>query len=224
MPHQRALEAHGVLKAREAEGAEAPCALLMASMVVMTPALLVAGILSIHLMTRGSDSRRWQSGAAQSSSLGVPRTPINKKWTACQRCAAEPRPSASRVPSSSRSQVMEATAPVLVQTLRPFASYCPSCPDHTAATAALAFCLVAGYATWRSMRALPVRKAETTAGRGRLVIGLMLGDPERGATTRDAPLLWLLYGGSLYEVSRRMCPSRAAYGGLSHGGAGLHLI
>ena len=161
MPHQRALEAHGVLKAREAEGAEAPCALLMASMVVMTPALLVAGILSIHLMTRGSDSRRWQSGAAQSPSLGVPRTPINKKWTACQRCAAEPRPSASRVLSSPWSQVTETTAPVLVKTPRLFVSFHSSYPDHAAELAALAFYLAAGYATLRSMRVLPVRKART---------------------------------------------------------------
>jgi hypothetical protein len=36
------------------------------------------------------------------------------------------------------------------------------------------------------------------AERGRLVIGLFLGDPERGAITRDAPLLRLLYGDSLY--------------------------
>ena len=86
----------------------------MAFMVVMALALLVAGMFSMPVMTRGSDSRRWKSGAAQSPSLGAPKTSTIKKWTACRRRAAEPGLSASRVPSSSRSQVTETTAPVLV--------------------------------------------------------------------------------------------------------------
>ena len=39
---------------------------------------------------------------------------------------------------------------------------------------------------------------------------LFFGDPERGAITRDAPLLRLLYGVCLFEVSRRLCLTRAA--------------
>jgi hypothetical protein len=56
----------------------ASCALLMASMVVMTTALLVARLLSISMMTRGSDSRRWKVGAVQSSFLGAPMSSANK--------------------------------------------------------------------------------------------------------------------------------------------------
>jgi hypothetical protein len=43
-------------------------------MVMATAALLVAGMLSMSMMTRGSDSRRWKFGAAQSPSLGAPKT------------------------------------------------------------------------------------------------------------------------------------------------------
>ena len=56
VPRQRAVEAHGVLEVCEAERAGAPCASLMAFMVVMPPALLVAGMLGMPMMTRGSDS------------------------------------------------------------------------------------------------------------------------------------------------------------------------
>ena len=84
-----------------------------------------------------------------------------QKWTAYRRRAAKPEPSASRVPSSSWPQVTGATAPVLVQTPRLLVSFQSSYPDHDVELAALAFCLVAGYAAWRSMRALQVRKAET---------------------------------------------------------------
>ena len=78
----------------------ASCASLMAFMVVMTPALLVAGMLSMPVMARGSDSRRWKFGAAQSSSPGAPKTSTNKQWIACRRRAVGPGLSASRVPSS----------------------------------------------------------------------------------------------------------------------------
>ena len=47
LPRQRSVEAHGVLKVREAERAEAPCASLMAFIVAMAPALLVAGVLRL---------------------------------------------------------------------------------------------------------------------------------------------------------------------------------
>ena len=56
----------------------ASCASMMAFMVVMTLALLVAGMLSMSMMTRGSDSRRWKFGAAHSSSSGAPKTSTNK--------------------------------------------------------------------------------------------------------------------------------------------------
>ena len=58
--------------------------------------------------------------------------------------------------------MIETIAPVLVQPSRFFVSFHSSYPDHDAELAALAFCLAAGYAIWRSMRALlVVRKAET---------------------------------------------------------------
>jgi len=40
----------------------ASCASMMAFVAVMTLALLVAGMLSMSMMTRGSDSRRWKFG------------------------------------------------------------------------------------------------------------------------------------------------------------------
>ena len=52
--------------------------------------------------------------------------------------------------------------------------------------------------------------------------GLLLRDPERGAIPRDASSLRLLNGRDLCEASRRSRLSRAAKGGLSRGGIGLH--
>jgi hypothetical protein len=57
---------------------------------------------------------------------------------------------------------------------------------------------------------------------GHLVIGLFLRDPERGAITRDAPILQLLNDRALCEVCRRLRLSRAAKSGLSRGSVGLH--
>jgi hypothetical protein len=51
--------------------------------------------------------------------------------------------------------VIETIAPVLVQTSRLFVFFHSSYPARDAATAALAFFLKAGYATWGSVRALP---------------------------------------------------------------------
>ncbi len=58
----------------------------------------------------------------------------------------------------------------------------------------------------------------------RLETGLLLRDPERGAIPRDASSLRLLNGRDLCEASRRSRLSRAAKGGLSRGGVGLHLL
>jgi hypothetical protein len=117
----------------------------MAFMAVMTAALLVVGVLSMSMMTRGSNSRRSKFGAlllGRAEDLDehlVDRMPAARGRVRAQRIA---------LPLVVAAQVIQAIAPVLVSTSRHFFLFHSFCLAQSTALAALAFWLSAGCATW----------------------------------------------------------------------------